>query len=410
MEILRKDPTRYHGKTIMVVGAGHVQEPAVKTAKELGLKVVAVDRDPKAPGLQWADHPLHISTDDYNACIEAARYYQVDGVMTSGSEQGTRTVAVVAAALGLPGIPVETAQKATNKIAIRQLAAEYNIPSPEFAICRSREDAFQALETLGLPLIVKPPDSHSSQGVSLVRERSELEKALIWATSFSKSGVWVLEEFIPPCAKGGTPQVFVVDGKVQIITTISGKSVPPPLRAQVYLTVPAADDISDKTQKQIREMVDRCVKALGITNGPLLTQFRIGPDGPRLIELSPRIAGMCISSQLIPLAVGVNIIQAVIDQCLGYEPDLTPRYSRGACQHYIILPPGFVRYIPDLKQFSHPNLVEIKLFVKPGDSVMEYYSAAVAPGYCITTGDTLEQAIDTASRICKEIISKIVVE
>ena len=42
-------------KTVLFVGAGRHQRRAILRAQELGLRVVAVDRNPEAPGLQAAD-------------------------------------------------------------------------------------------------------------------------------------------------------------------------------------------------------------------------------------------------------------------------------------------------------------------------------------------------------------------
>ena len=42
-------------KTIMVVGAGLSQIPAINIAKAMGLKVLAIDGNPLAPGLKCAN-------------------------------------------------------------------------------------------------------------------------------------------------------------------------------------------------------------------------------------------------------------------------------------------------------------------------------------------------------------------
>ena len=42
-------------KTVLFIGAGRHQRRAILRAKELGLRVVAVDRNPEAPGLAEAD-------------------------------------------------------------------------------------------------------------------------------------------------------------------------------------------------------------------------------------------------------------------------------------------------------------------------------------------------------------------
>lgn len=407
MYALKPHPLRYNNKTIMVIGAGHVQEPAIRTAKALGLKVAAVDHDPNAPGLQWADYPLVISTGDAVGCIAAARTCKIDGVMTAGSDRSARTAAEVAAALGLPGIPVEAAYNATNKVSSRRLMVENDIPVPRFAVCQNRAEAEAALEVVGTPAIVKPTDSHSSLGVSLIWGKGELEIALERAAAFSGAGVWLLEEFTPPIYDGGTVEAFVVGGEVNIITTVTGQSTPPPYQGYISVTVPAYTNPQKET---VRKTVVKAVQALGIMNGPLHAQIFLTADGPRVIEIAPRLGGVGLNSHLIPLAFGVSLIQATIDVSLGYTPDLTIQFERGASQHFIILPPGVVRSVPDLREFSCEELADLKLFVQPGDEIPAYHSFAVAPGYVITVGETPRDAQASAARIYREIAEKIVVD
>ncbi|OIQ12666.1 ATP-grasp domain-containing protein [Neomoorella thermoacetica] len=405
MWALKPDSTRYKGKTIMIIGAGRIQEPAIRIAKNLGLKVVAVDYDAGAPGLKWADYPLLISTTDVDACINAGRVYRIDGVITAGSDRSTRTVAAVAAALNLPGIPVEVAQNATNKLVIREALAACQVPSPRFVTCRSQAEAVKGLKTLGLPVVIKPPDNNSSFGVSVVRQESELEKALDWAAQFSNSPTLLMEEFIPGDEVG--VQAFVLGGEVKIAAISSRQVTPPPFCSSIMTTVPAL--ISSDTGELIHRVVTGAIQAMGINAGPVYVQLRLSPEGPRVLELSPRLGGGYTNSHLIPLALGINLIQAAIDFCLGYSPHINPQFRRGASRRYIILPPGTVQELPSLEQFNCPGLVEMGLFIKPGDIIPEFHSAAVASGYVITAGATPQTAARSASRLCREIESRIVV-
>lgn len=408
MIALNLHPDRYAGKTIMIIGAGHVQEPAVLTAKKLGLKVVAVDQNSHAPGLRWADVPLPISTSDLVQCTQAGRLYRIDGVMSIGSEQGTRTSAVVAHNLGLPGIPVEVAECCTNKICIHRIMEKYQLPAPRYFICQTKQEAEKAVSHLGLPVVVKPPDSHSSLGVSKVEKWSDLDWALERAVSFSQAKVWVIEEFVQAVFLGGGVEIFVLDGKAHIVTIITGKPTEPPYCTYHHINLPVA--LPELVVQQISAFADEVIRAMGITLGPVHLQLRHSPDGMKLLELSPRLGGICVNSRLIPLALGVNLIQAAIDVCLGFPPDIIPRFRRGACQHFITLSPGVVQSVPDLAQFSFPGLYEIKLMVKPGDVIPEYHSFAVAPGYCITYGETAEEAVQVAERVSREIAAAIVVK
>src|SRR5919206_671363 len=106
-------------KTVLFVGAGRHQRRAIRQARERGLRVVGVDRNPDAPGLAEADAGEVVDFTDVDAVIEAARRERVDGVLTVSADRAVPVVAAVAEAVGLPGIGMETAHVMTNKNAMR---------------------------------------------------------------------------------------------------------------------------------------------------------------------------------------------------------------------------------------------------------------------------------------------------
>ena len=155
-------------KTVLFVGAGRHQRRAIARAKELGLRVAAIDRNPDAPGLALADAAEVADFGDVGAAVEAARRIGPDGVLTVASDRAVAVVAAIAEALGLPGIGSEAARLATNKAAMRRALAVAGVPQPGFG----------GVEAVGLPCVVKPVDSAGQRGLRLVRSAEELEDAL----------------------------------------------------------------------------------------------------------------------------------------------------------------------------------------------------------------------------------------
>jgi formate-dependent phosphoribosylglycinamide formyltransferase (GAR transformylase) len=122
-------------KTVLFVGAGRHQRRAILRAKELGLRVVAVDRNPEAPGSQ-ARTSARRSTSPTSRrsprSRDATRRRRPDRL----GRPAVPVVAAVAEALGLPGIGTETAHLMTHKIAMRRTLAD--------AACRSRASPARA--------------------------------------------------------------------------------------------------------------------------------------------------------------------------------------------------------------------------------------------------------------------------
>ena len=91
-------------RTVLFVGAGRHQRRAIRRARELGLRVVAVDRNAEAAGLAEADVAEVVDFADVAAVTDVARRHGVDGVLTVSADRAVPVVAAVAAELGLPGI------------------------------------------------------------------------------------------------------------------------------------------------------------------------------------------------------------------------------------------------------------------------------------------------------------------
>jgi biotin carboxylase len=160
-------------RTVLFVGAGRHQRRAIVRARELGLRVAAVDRNPDAPGLAEADAGEVVDFREVDRVVEAGRRHGVDGVLTVSADRAVPVVAAVAEALGLPGIGTATAHVLTHKIAMRRRLAEAGVPQPHFAAVRDVRGGRAALAAVGLPAVLKPADSASaSAGSTSIRPRS----------------------------------------------------------------------------------------------------------------------------------------------------------------------------------------------------------------------------------------------
>ena len=164
--------------TVLFVGAGRHQRRAIRRARELGLRVVAVDRNPEALGLGEADLFEVVDFMDVAAVTEVGRRHSVDGVLTVSADRAVPVVAAVAEALGLPGIGTETAHLMTHKVAMRQRLADAGVPQPRYAAARSLHEAYAAVETVGFPAVLKPADSGGQRGVFRLDSIDDLEAHL----------------------------------------------------------------------------------------------------------------------------------------------------------------------------------------------------------------------------------------
>ena len=209
-------------KTVLFVGAGRHQRRAILRAKQLGLRVVAVDRNAEAPGLQHADEAEVVDFIEVDAVIDVARRHKVDGALTVSADRAVPVVAAVAEALGLPGIGTDTAHLMTHKVAMRRKLAQGGVPQPRFAAVRVRREAAPAGETVGFPAVLKPADSGGQRGLFLLRSFDDLDRHLHAALAESPTGEAIVEEFTDGLelnglviTRGGEPYTLLLSDRLR---------------------------------------------------------------------------------------------------------------------------------------------------------------------------------------------------
>jgi D-alanine-D-alanine ligase len=92
------------------------------------------------------------------------------------------------------GSDVKSSSLAMDKLKTKQIWLSMGLPTPDFCILDSEQSCTQALETLGLPLIIKPVLEGSSIGMSKVEVEDELVPA--WEKAQQCGGTVIAERWI----------------------------------------------------------------------------------------------------------------------------------------------------------------------------------------------------------------------
>src|SRR6266542_1976633 len=263
-------------KTALFLGAGRHQRAAILHAKELGLRVAAIDGNPNALALKDADVAEVVNFVEIPAAIEAARRIRPDGVLTITSDRAVVAVAAVAEALGLPGIGVDVAVGLTHKVEMRRRLVRAAIPQPRFGSARSLDEARQAIERVGFPCVLKPADSGGQRGVFRLESADELEARFAEALAFSRGGETIVEEFVDGTEMNA--MAVVRNGEVTQLT-LSDRHRPPGSGFAVgwIHAYPAA--LNGNGTAEAERLVERTVQALGLRNGIAFPQLIAGTDG-----------------------------------------------------------------------------------------------------------------------------------
>lgn len=402
---LRSSEKSVEMKKIMILGASILQLPAIEKAKEMGLEVIAVDMNPEAVGFSVPGVVKEvISTIDTSSILEAAKRHQINGIMTLASDMPMQSVAVVSHEMGLVGISEDTALKATNKAFMRDALKNAGVPVPMYFRVKDKLEflnAVDSIRTLGYKCIVKPADNSGSRGVDLLKEESNLDDAYNYTKQFSRGGEIVVEEYME--GPEVSVETLAVSGDVHVIQITDKITTGAPYFVEMGHTQPSR--LAKNVRERIAEVAIAANKAIGINNGPSHTEIKVTEDGPKIVELGARLGGDCITTHLVPLSTGVNMVECSIRIALGEKPDLEKKWSKGSAIRYFKTNTGFITNIDGVSKAENiPGVVQISIVHGVGETIGEIKSSVDRAGFIIAQGVNAEEAAYVAEQAKKTVI------
>jgi len=373
----------------MIVGASVLQLPAIIKAKEMGLHVAVVDYNPNAIGIPYADAYYNASTMDEDAVLAVAEDYQPDGIMTLASDMPMRGVAKASEKLLLHSISYETAVKATDKFEMIKAFKEHNVPSPWFFVVDAEEDLFAHKDVVSFPCIIKPTDNAGSHGVAKAASFQELLDNYEYAHSNSRQGKVIVEEYLD--GPEVSVEVMVVNGEVIILQITDKITTGAPHFVEMGHTQPS--QLPAETQAAIRDVTTAACKAIGIDKGPAHVEMKVTSRGPVMIELGARMGGDNITTHLVPLSTGVDMVGATIRVALGEEPGITPTRHCGSAIRYFSVPIGRIKSIKSVdKALKIPGIKQITFTKEVGETATPIHCSNDRIGFVIADGETATEA------------------
>lgn len=394
------------GKKIMILGASILQLPAIEKAKEMGLEVIAVDMDTEAIGFEVPGIIKEIiSTIDVPSIVEAAKKHKIDGIMTLATDMPMRSVAAVVKEMDLIGIDEDTALKATNKFKMRQALQDYGVPIPQFFKVANEEEYMEAVKQFTVPFIVKPADSSGSRGIFEVIDITDqklIKEAYEYCRPFSRVGDVVVEEYM--IGPEVSVETLSIDGVCHVVQITDKLTTGAPHYVEMGHSQPTKH--SEEIAKKIAEVAKAANKAIGITNGPSHTEIIITSEGPKLVEIGARLGGDNITTHLVPLSTGVNMVECCIKIALGEKPDIKPKWNRGSAIRYFEQRAGVVKSIQGVEDAEKvAGVQQISIVHGVGKEVTEVNSSGARMGFVIAQDEDAEAAI----KDCYAALRKIVV-
>lgn len=389
----------------MIIGASVLQLPAILKAKEMGLHVAVVDFNPQAIGIPFADKYYNASTMDEDAVLAAAEDYQPDGIMTLATDMPMRGVSKVSDKLHLHSINYQTAVKATDKYDMIKAFKEYSVSSPWYFVVDTLEELKAHENDVKFPCIIKPTDNAGSHGVAKVHGFQELLDNYEYAHQNSRHGKVIVEEYLE--GPEVSVEVMVVDGKVNILQITDKITTEAPHFVELGHTQPSQLPLA--SQEAIRDVTIAACNAIGIDKGPAHVEMKVTQRGPVMIELGARMGGDNITTHLVPLSTGIDMVGCTIKVALGEQPDIKPTLQRGSAIRYFKVPYGTICAIENVEEAKEiPGVQQITFTKEVGDVATPIQCSNDRIGFVIAQGATAEDAVKACEKAMETI--KIVIE
>jgi carbamoyl-phosphate synthase large subunit len=189
-------------------------------------------------------------------------------------------------------------------------------------IATSVEQARAALETFGLPLIVRPAFTLGGRGGGIARTRAEFEGVVERGLAASPIGQVLIDESV--LGWGEFELEVMRDGADNVVIVCSIENVDPMgVHTGDSVTVAPQQTLTDRQYQALRDHAIAVIRAVGVETGGSNVQFAVNPatDEVVVIEMNPRVSR---SSALASKATGFPIAKIAARLAVGYRLDEIP--------------------------------------------------------------------------------------
>lgn len=249
--------------------------------------------------------------------------------------------------------PANAIAACNNKFLMREALRKRGVRSVSYAMCSDEEELRAGADAVGYPLIAKPPYGAGSAFIKKCHGWADLQ-AHYWRFTSRYDQAVVADYY-------GAPHEIELDDE-RILRYVPGKSIllehyidgiegsvecviadekvyPVVVQEKLLLTERSGTVLENlliappasfppSVVSAIRDYAKDCVEAVGLRNAVVHLEFRLGTEGPVVIEINPRLGGLYVNSALRDIA-GLDPYQIYLSILLG-EHDVHSRLS-AAC-------------------------------------------------------------------------------
>ena len=344
----------------LMLDAGFASLPLQHAVKASGFRTLVCSGKAGDAGMKYADASRLQYYADTDAVLAIAREEKIAALLPGVTDVSYLSGCRVAHSLGLPGFDTpDVSDTIFLKDKFRAWALSKGLPVPQAAWT-----ADQARQ-LTLPLLVKPVDAYSGNGITKVTDWAMLDTAIETARSASPGKQYVVENFCEGALYSHS--AFIRNGEIVCEFFVDEYCT-------VYPWQVNSSSLSQNLSVRMRDSVSECMQSivsdLRLVDGLLHTQFIASEGQFWLIELTRRCPGD-LYSRLIELSTGVNYAGWFVAPFLGKTTPTAPRrpaQTRTIARHTVSVDRS-MRFTGFAFKSLPADLIEVIPLTSPGTLV-----------------------------------------
>lgn len=376
-------------KIALVIGASIESLIAIRYAKNLGLKVIAFDANPKAPGLKEADISYNIDIINPNNIIQILSKENItpDIILPVPIGRYLITIGALNDYYNLNGFSYKMADICTDKLKF----ASALVDNGE-GLGSLRDIKFDIFDPnlnhnkLNFPLIIKPRFGSGSKDTIVISNLDEF-KNIAKNIKFTKMD-FLIEEFIDGLEYG--IDAAIINGKFHHILSRQKLLTPLPYRQAIgYISIDEIPSISSYIQNIITKLnIDNC-----LLHADIITKN----NRAFIIELATRPSGHYLS-KFIEITTGINPTKEWINKSLNLPYNFKPKFRKNTIIRYFDFEGDWIAADFDLLKDSL-GIIDYRCEINSTLPKVIDSSTIMDRGYAIIEANSKEECIKNANKL-----------
>lgn len=389
-----------------IIGASSESLYAIGEAGKLGIRTIAIDGNPAAPGLACADEGHTVDLRDTDAVFDFFDRNPVDFLLPVPVGRILTTAGAVNDRYGLPGVSRRAAELATDKWEFHTTLAAEGLRNAQ-AILFNKKEEISSISDMDFPVVVKPRFGSGSRAVKVYRSYADLEADMADVTELD-------EDYIAESCKPGTEygvDAFIAGGVFRMILLREKIITPEPYRQCVGYFAVEKKASTEALFDRIGGLLSSAVSLLGLDD--CLMHADIMDDGREafIIELSPRPSGHYLHNYFTRYATGFDMLSEYIAyaeaRSAGEDYEISYTYNAESMMiRYFDLLEGVVESLPDPAGIeSMDNVICYNCYMKEGDRLGKVIDggSVMGRGFYVIKAPSIGEAMLVSREIEKTI-------